>query len=255
MHYGAPSVGVAFGTNESQVGDFIIRPTNVTALNTTASGRTGVGGTALTQGTGNDQQRLSYFTPRFAGFQVGLSFTPNVNQEDTVAYTDKAAQRANSMHGSVNYTNNFNGVQLNGSLGASQYGKVSNAAATSPLSKGVTDLSAGLQVGAAGFMVGGGYRKVSADLGAENGSAMSIGVSYTTGPLSVGASYAASVVDGTAAAGDDKATQILIAAAYSIGPGVDLIGALFNMKYEDEGNAAANQNSGTGAAVGIHLRF
>jgi len=255
MHYGAPSVGVAFGTNESQVGDFIIRPTNVTALNTTASGRTGVGGTALTQGTGNDQQRLSYFTPRFAGFQVGLSFTPNVNQEDTVTYTDKAAQRANSMHGSVNYTNNFNGVQLNGSLGASQYGKVSNAAATSPLSKGVTDLSAGLQVGAAGFMVGGGYRKVSADLGAENGSAMSIGVSYTTGPLSVGASYAASVVDGTAAAGDDKATQILIAAAYSIGPGVDLIGALFNMKYEDEGNAAANQNSGTGAAVGIHLRF
>jgi hypothetical protein len=255
MHYGAPGVGVAFGTNESQVGDFILRPTAVTALNTTASGRTAVGGTALTHGTGNDQQRLSYFTPRFAGFQVGLSFTPNVNQEDSGAYTDKNAQRANAMHGSINYTNNFNGVQLNGSLGASQYGKVSSAAATSPLSKGVTDLSAGLQVGAAGFMVGGGYRKLSADLGAENGSAMSIGVSYTTGPLSVGGSYAVSSVDGAATAGDDKVTQILFAASYSMGPGVDLIAALFHAKYEDEGTAAANQNSGTGGAIGLHLRF
>ena len=256
MHYGAPGVGVSFGTNESQVGTFILRPTNVTVLNTTASGRTsGGGGTALTHGTGNDQQRLSYFTPRFAGFQVGLSFTPNLDREDSNGYTDRNAQRANAVHGSINYTNNFSGVQLNGSLGASQYGKVSSAAATSPLSKGVTDLSAGLQVGAAGFMVGGGYRKLSADLGAENGSAMSIGVSYTTGPLSVGASYLSSEVDGAAAAGKDKYGQILFAAAYSIGPGVDLIGALFHAKYDDEGNATANENSGTGGALGIHLRF
>ena len=189
MHYGAPGVGVAFGTNESQVTDFILRPTAVTALHTTASGRTAAGGgTALTHGTGNDQQRLSYFTPRFAGVQVGLSFTPNVNQEDSTTYTDRNAQRANAVHGSINYSNNFSGVQINGSLGASSYPKVNNgsglAPATSPLSKSVKDYSAGLQIGASGFMVGGGYRKLDADLGAENGSVWALGASYTTGPLS-----------------------------------------------------------------------
>jgi outer membrane protein OmpU len=260
MHYGAPGVGVAFGTNESQVTDFILRPAAVTALHTTASGRTAAGGgTALTHGTGNDQQRLSYFTPRFAGVQVGLSFTPNVNQEDSTTYTDRNAQRANAVHGSINYSNNFSGVQINGSLGASSYPKVNNgsglAPATSPLSKSVKDYSAGLQIGASGFMVGGGYRKLDADLGAENGSVWALGASYTTGPLSVGASYLSSEVDGAAAAGKDKFGQVLFAAAYSIGPGVDLIGALFHAKYDDEGNATVNENSGTGGALGIHLRF
>jgi predicted porin len=119
----------------------------------------------------------------------------------------------------------------------------------------IKDYSVGAQVGASGIMVGGGYRKVDIDGAAENGDAMGIGASYTSGPFSVGLSYLTSKVDGGAAAGDDKYKQILFSAAYSIGPGVDLIGALFNAKYEDEGGAVANENSGTGGAVGIHLRF
>jgi predicted porin len=86
---------------------------------------------------------------------------------------------------------------------------------------------------------------------------MGIGAAYTSGPFSVGLSYLTSKVDGQnlTVAGDDKYKQILFSAAYSIGPGVDVIGALFNAKYESEDNLAVNQNSGTGGAVGLHLRF
>jgi len=256
MHYSIPGAGVAYGANESQVGDFILRPTAVTTLNTLSSGRTaGGGGTAMTWGTGNDQQRVTYFTPRMAGFQVGVSFTPNVDKEDTSTLTDKNAQRANAMHGAINYVNNLGGVQLNASAGMSYYPSIDGAAANTVKGTDIKDYAIGAQVGASGIMVGGGYRKVDIDGAAENGDAMGIGASYTSGPLSVGLSYLTSKVDGGAAAGNDKYKQILFSAAYSIGPGVDLIGALFNAKYEDEGGAVANENSGTGGAVGIHLRF
>jgi len=257
MNYSIPGAGVAFGANESQVGDFILRPNNVTTIHTLASGRTANGGTGLTHGTGNDQQRVTYFTPRMAGFQVGVSFTPNLDREDSVAFTDKSVQRANAFHGAVNFTNNFNGVQVNASAGASMYPSVDGVAAAAALGNEVKDYSVGAQIGMSGLMVGGGYRKIDADRAAENGTAMGIGAAYTSGPFSVGLSYLTSKVDGAnlAVAGDDKYKQILFSAAYSIGPGVDLIGALFNAKYESEDNLAVNQNSGTGGAVGLHLRF
>jgi hypothetical protein len=263
MNYSIPGAGVAFGANESQVGDFILRPTNVTTIHTLASGRNANGANsaatnhALTYGTGNDQQRVTYFTPRMAGFQVGVSFTPNLDREDSVAYTDKSLQRANAIHGAVNFTNNFSGVQVNASLGASMYPSVDGAAATTAAGNEVKDYSVGAQIGMSGLMVGGGYRKIDADRAAENGTAYGLGAAYTSGPFSVGLSYLTSKVDGQnlTAAGDDKYKQILFSAAYSIGPGVDLIGALFNAKYESEDNLAVNQNSGTGGAVGLHLRF
>jgi hypothetical protein len=257
MNYSIPGAGVAFGANESQVGDFILRPTNVTTIHTLASGRTANGGNGLSHGTGNDQQRLTYFTPRMAGFQVGVSFTPNLDREDSVAFTDKSVQRANAIHGAVDFTNNFSGVQVNASLGASMYPSVDGAAATTALGNEVKDYSVGAQIGMSGLMVGGGYRKIDADRAAENGTAYGIGAAYTSGPLSVGLSYLTSEVDGAnlTARGDDKYKQILFSAAYSIGPGVDVIGALFNAKYESEDNLAVNQNSGTGGAVGLHLRF
>jgi len=40
-----------------------------------------------------------------------------------------------------------------------------------------------------------------------------------------------------------------------MGPGVDLVGSIFNVKYTDEGSAATNNNSGGGAVVGIRLMF
>jgi len=257
MNYSIPGAGVAFGANESQVGDLILRPANVTTIHTLASGRTANGGAALNGALGNDQQRLTYFTPRMAGFQVGVSFTPNTDREDSVAYTDKSQNRANALHGAINFTNNFSGVQVNASLGASMYPSVDGVAANLPNGNEVKDYSVGAQIGMSGLMVGGGYRKIDADRAPENGTAYGVGAAYTSGPLSVGLSYLTSEVDGAnlTARGDDKYKQILFSAAYSIGPGVDVIGALFNAKYESEDNLAVNQNSGTGGAVGLHLRF
>jgi predicted porin len=256
MHMGTPAAGRAYGTNGSSAQGWIYRPVNVTVISDPASPGCAVsGGTAAMGAAGCDAQRVTYFTPRFAGFQFGVSYTPNTSREDANNFDDDRASRTNGMHGSANYMNNFGGVTLNASAGISTYGKIDNAVANTANNSDVKDYALGLQVGASGFLVGASYRNVDVDRAVENGDGWSVGATYTTGPLSVGLSYLKSETDGTAAAGKDKLTQVLFSANYQIGPGVDLIGSIFNIKWEDEGSAKADNNKGTGVIGGFRLTF
>lgn len=256
MHYSIPGVmgGRAYSPNGSSAQGWILRPTNVTTINDLASGQTAPGGSAL-PATGNDQQRLTYFTPRFFGFQGGVSYTPNVNLEDLNGFADKQDNRTNAWHGSVNFVNNIAGFQVNASVGMSYYPKISNATAGTVGAESVKDISAGLQLGFGGFLVGGGYRNIDNKFAAEDGYAWGLGGTWTGGPVSIGASYLTSKVEGAAGGRDDKFRQILLSAGYTMGPGVDLIGSVFHIKYTDEGGASANNNSGVGLVTGIRLTF
>lgn len=256
MHYSIPGVGRSYGANGSGATNWIVRPTNVTVIGDLASGQTASGGNAL-PGTGNDQQRVTYFTPRFFGFQGGLSYTPNVHLEDSNGFGDKLDNRTNAWHPSINFTNNFSGIQVNASVGLSYYPKISGAAAGTVGAESIKDWSAGLQLGFGGFLVGGGYRNFDNKRAAEDGYAWGLGVTWTGGPFAIGASYLTSKAEGSSVgvAADDKFRQILLSAGYTMGPGVDLIGAVFHIKYTDEGGANADKNSGVGAMTGIRLTF
>jgi len=267
MNYSAPNVSAAsthgFGNQESSLPNWVQRPTNVVILDTTASGKgSGGGGNALPTG-GNDQQRVTYYTPRFSGFQAGVSFTPSVNTstsattsyEDLMGPVDKTRARTNVWSGAVNYTNTFSGIVVNASAGMTFYPSLSNAT-TSPNNNRIVDTSYGLQLGFGQFLVGGGYRKLDAEGATEDGSAWGAGVTWTSGPVSVGVNYMESKVEGTTnVAGTDKFKQGMLVGSYNLGPGIDLIGALFNVKYQDETSTPANNNSGGGAAAGVVLRF
>jgi len=267
MNYSAPNVSAAsthgFGNQESSLPNWVQRPTNVVILDTTASGKgSGGGGNVLPTG-GNDQQRVTYYTPRFSGFQAGVSFTPTVNTsasattsyEDLMGPVDKTRARTNVWSGAVNYTNTFSGIVVNASAGMTFYPSLSNAT-TSPNNNRIVDTSYGLQLGFGQFLVGGGYRKLDAEGATEDGSAWGAGVTWTSGPVSVGVNYMESKVEGTVAtAGQDKFKQGMLVGSYNLGPGIDLIGALFNVKYQDETSTPANNNSGGGAAAGVVLRF
>ncbi|MBL8702190.1 MAG: porin [Alphaproteobacteria bacterium] len=265
MNYSIPGVGKAYGAQESSAQSWILRPTAVTFLDTMQSGKGHGGGGNVLPGGGNDQQRVTYYTPRFWGFGAGVSYTPNVGGstgfvsggsfEDNNGFVDKAANRHNAFSGSVNFTNNFSGVQVNASAGITWYPKITNAA-TAPNNDRVVDWSVGGQLGYMGFMVGAGYRNLDVKNGAEDGYNWGVGASYVTGPFAVGLSYMTSNVEGTTTnSKNDKFHQILLSGAYTMGPGVDLIGALFHISFKDEGGATANKNSGVGAITGVRLSF
>lgn len=258
MNYSIPGVGKSYGALESAATGWIVRPSAVTILDTVQSGKASGGGGNAFPSTGNDQQRITYFTPRFFGFQGGLSYTPNVNAEDLNGFADNnGVNRANAWHGAVNFTNNFGGFQLNAMVGMSYYPKAKLAAAASVGDESIKDISAGLQVGFGGFLVGGGYRNLDNKRAAEDGYAWGLGATWTGGPFAIGANYLTSKVEGSAVgvAADDKFRQIMLSAAYTMGPGVDLIGSVFHLKYTDEGGSNANKNSGVGVVTGIRLSF
>jgi predicted porin len=266
MHYGAPGAGKAYGPLESAAVDWINRPNNVSIISTTA-GRLnrdspitdGAFTTGGFTGVGDDQNRVTYYTPRFFGFQAGISFTPG-NIEDASANTgpvDKVQNRAYAWHGAVNYTNTFGAFMVAGSAGISYWPSVSDQPSTSALSDSIVDYSFGLNLGFAGFVVGGAYRRYDAgDLNINDGNAWNLGVTYTTGPFAVGLSYHQSETEGTTTiGGEDKFKQLLGSAAYTLGPGVDLIGSIFYIEYDDETSDAANNNEGIGVVGGLRLSF
>jgi hypothetical protein len=243
-------------------GSFVINPTAVTFLDTTQGGKRAINGTAApggtATGTGEDQQKINYYTPRVGGIQVGATFLPNYQTEDASGFADRSNARTNAYSFAINHVNNFSGVQLNGSASYTVYPKVKGAASSAAAGNDIKDMSIGGQLGAAGFLVGLGYRNVDAKNAAENGSVYGVGVNYTTGPMILHASYIKSKVDGgnLGANGDDTYEHWILSANYDIGPGVALIGSVFWAEFKDDATITANNNNkGAGALAGISLMF
>jgi outer membrane protein OmpU len=244
MNYGAPAPGATSQWGANEFGSaWVHQPANVVFNSTTAPIQAG------------DSQRLTYFTPRFSGFQLGVSYTPNAT-EDFNGYVDTRAARANGWSPSVNYVNTIAGIRVAASAGMAYYPELDGAAANTANGNSVRDYSAGLQLGMGAFTVGGGYRVIDAPLSTADGTVYSVGAGYQAGPIALTLSYLQSNANGTVGqTGDDVVKQTILGAAYTMGPGVDLIGAIINQSYKDETGLAVNQNSGSAGIVGLRLFF
>lgn len=245
-HVSVPGIGKAYTVEQSTANDWVYAPVNVS---TSASSRTST--------TNSDNNVVSYYTPRFAGLQVGASFTPSAHQ-DADRIGDQNVQRTNIFSLGGNFTRAFGSVNLEASLGWEHSPSLDGAANPSGTAGGdeIDEYTAGLRVGFAGFVVGGGYKITDSGVNTGDGDIWSVGVSYTFGPATVGVQYLADEVQGSAAAGDDKHKLFLLGANYTLGPGVDLFANYFHNKWQDEASsAAADNNTGSAVITGVRLTF
>src|SRR3546814_18843321 len=72
MHYAAPDVG--FGLNDSDIADWVINPSGGDADSAFESTYLYIGDDKAT--------KITYFTPRLAGFQLGASFVPEYERDN-----------------------------------------------------------------------------------------------------------------------------------------------------------------------------
>ena len=157
MHYSAPTAIAGHGVDSPNFFHASQPGTNVLASNYTFLNTTG------------DANKLTYFTPRFSGFQLGLSYTPSLaggtggssnsygnlpNNNGGVDPADPSRQEKIVEIG-ANYVNSFGGVDvaiavgyLTGQQEADRAGSDDQEAFT-----------VGAQLGYAGFTFGGGYQK------------------------------------------------------------------------------------------------
>lgn len=223
----------------------------------------------------NDSEKLTYFTPRIAGFQFGISYTPDNCEEATTggvgvgcggSYAgfqpdNTAGQWSEIVEIGANYVNKFGdvGVAVSGGYGHGNL-EANNAGATL---EDRTLWSAGAQFSYQGFTLGGSY--LHDDGGARGTNATddstqwNVGLRYAWGPWGVGIAYANAQTDNNAiggvGGGDDEIDVTEVGGSYNLGPGISLEGGVQFWDVKDNLNAAGAENNATIFFVGTVLSF
>ncbi len=185
----------------------------------------------------NDAQRFTYFTPRFAGFQLGVSYARDALQ-DTNLQIDRDNPPAGNVGGGnqisdifdigANYVNSFGDIDV---AVSGRWGTANGEGATTD---DPTIWSAGLNLGYAGFTIGGSYAEQSG-AGLVNGESWDAGVSYETGPWGFSFTYFhGENVDNENPGTDEENDQYLLGAAYTVAKGVKLNGYLGYMEFDED---------------------
>ena len=214
-----------------------------------------------------DDNKISYFTPRLAGFQLGASFTPDAGANDPIANgfgvspTNSAVE--NVFEIAANYAGDFGGA----SVGVDVFyvtGDAAGVGADDPEEKGV-----GASLGWGGFTLGGAYTQAdnlaagaqgigsvqnisNAATRGNQADTWTVGLAYGTGPWTVGAAYFDSTTENTAGVNLGENSFIQVGGGYSLGAGVDV--GLDVQLIEDQIGAAPAVDS-TSAGVVLAISF
>jgi len=258
MHYGAPNVGWFGAADGGDVNGYL--------------GLTGIPNFGRSPAWGGAANRISYYTPRFSGFQVGASYAHDDGQNKN---SPNASDYIDLFDVGANYVNSFgafdiaiggvysqaSGITNNGqngtfrgigqeneqeySLGNLPANAIIVTPATAPSNTQDADMyGGGITLGYAGFVLGGNYTKQ--DLGAgDDRDYYDVGVAYTTGPWGVSFQYAHS--EQGSADGD----HFLGAATYEVSKGV-VAGVYAGYGEGDAGDGSAEVDGflvGTGFAL------
>lgn len=183
-----------------------------------------------------DASKITYFSPRFSGFQLGVSHTPDAGYYGRNRDTDNDGNVEKIWDLGVNYVGKFDdvGVSLAALYQTGERETATGAAATEDLSI----WQVGALVSFSGLSVGADYRDNGENAaGADAGTWWSVGAGYSTGPWGIDAHYALGEVD--VAGGENSYTRYGIGASYAVAPGWRLTG---DIEYVDREKAAGQDN-------------
>ena len=233
----------------------------------------------------NDDQGIHYYSPRFNGFQVALSYRPAVSTITSAGSggaNNYAADRAidtntdytDAVDGAVHYTGDMGGVDVTALIGF--------ATAAAPGSANVSDyeqVGGGFRISSQGFSVGGMVADVSngfcvdmdtadMDTGRVNavcsdpedrssaGTVYTFGASYSSGPWGVSTQiHSGEVEDSIGIAGSSELDVWSVGASYALGPGLRMIASYQDAELSNEDGIAASGNSGNSFSLGIAAGF
>jgi len=206
--------------------------------------------------TTSDDTKATYFTPRFSGFQLGASLTPDtgiVSGTGGLLDTDNDGDYENVVSLGANYVGKFDEVGVGLSI-VGQFGDDEDAAGAE--GEDLSIWGVGGKVNFAGFSLGAHYSDfgetgitvANARAGADAGSVWSVGVGYQAGPWGVSAWYTDHEKDNanTSPAGalNTELTRIGFGAGYTVAPGWLLRADLEFMSHDNISNG-----TGTGTVT------
>lgn len=194
-----------------------------------------------------ETDRLTYLTPKFNGFQAGLSYAP---QNEATAVYGGVAPIASTVfedlwEASLRWDGEFNGFGI--SFGAGYASADNNTAASD-----TSSWDAGLNIAFNAFSVGAAYLDQS-DFGGVAGADATtwvFGAAWDNGPYHAGVSYLNQ--DNDAATGFVDAERITVGGGYTFGPGMTFRGAV---AFGNTGTVGTGDNDFTQVTLGTDIQF
>jgi len=256
MHYAPSEFGISMNSGDQS--SWVATITNAAGASISKSGhfRTPLGSTYIEPLAQNDSEKLTYYTPRIEGFQLGISYAPDTSQ-DANAQPNRDTRNTDTLMAGLNFNKTFGSTNFKASLG---YGTVLDGIAGTNTE--ASAFNAGLGLGFGGLGVGISYASFD-DSGAVDGSGLNAGINYSSGPWGVSLTYFHGEKDGTTVAGvttnDTEADTVMLSAKYALGPGITAAGTIGHTKYQSDDTALAGtdaaQVEGTYVVVGMKVSF
>jgi hypothetical protein len=256
LNYGATSVkAVAEGTYNNGTGSLV----NYNFGTPAGGAAPAAPGTApqLTQFVDSgDATKLTYYTPRFAGFRVGVSHAPDGDADDDGASRTVTTGGSNNnlafsstdwWEGGIEYVNSFNGFDIAASV----------TGATGNYSSGDGNIyawSPGFVIGYAGFEFGAGASFGELPFG-EDAEFYDVGIGYNTGPWSVSLTGAYGERDNNVTGAnqtDPEFYEINTGVSYALGGGASVFASGATGEIE---NRTGNSNDYVSLLSGVAVSF
>lgn len=198
-----------------------------------------------------DSTKITYFTPRFSGFQGGVSLTPDSGSNGAdFGEVDNNGSWQNAYSLGLNYVGKFDDVGIGASI------TYVGAESETPTNEDMEVLSVGAKVDFAGFTVGANWHDMNettltnaaAAAGADTGTMWAVAAGYSSGPWGVGAWYS----DGSRDASSTVETTMKrfgIGGNYAVAPGWKVFLDYVNSEHENIKGVAGSNNDSQGFAI------
>jgi hypothetical protein len=255
MHYAPSDFGIGMNSGDNTVWNKPVSDAEGDSINMGSHYRSPFGATYIEPDAVNDSAKISYFTPRVSGFQLGLSYAPDGNQDSNGLPNRDAANTDYIMVG-ANFVQKMGGMSVGISGG---YGTVTDAAAGGVEPEAT---SFGIKLGMGGVSAGVSYANFS-DHGNKDQEGINAGVAYSSGPMGVSLAYYHGEKDGnngSAATLDGQAERdvIHLSAKYAMGPGVTFAGTLGHAVYSSDDadiDNSVDESASTYVVMGLKVGF
>jgi hypothetical protein len=255
MHYAPSDFGIGMNSGDNTAWNKPVSDAEGDSINMGSHYRSPFGATYIEPDAVNDSAKISYFTPRKMGFQLGVSYAPDANQDSNGLPNRDAANTDYIMVG-LNFKQKMGAMSVGISGG---YGTVTDAAVGSDEPEAT---SFGIKLGMGGASAGVSYANFS-DSGSKNAEGINAGVAYSQGKMGLSLAYYHGEKDGnngsaTTLDGQAERDVIHLSGKYALGPGVTLAGTLGHAVYSSDDadiDNSVNESASTYVVMGLKVGF
>lgn len=257
----------SWATNAGQnltfdVGDFVTRPYGAkfnAALND-----------PRLRSTDDDSDKISYYTPRFAGLQLGASYIPNVSQDQNGSQASTDTLYNNGVALGINFDRKFDQVGIGLAAGYLHLQPPAGAAAGTHAANDGKAFTVAARVDFGPVRVAGGFKRniniVESNTTSLDGSIFDIGARLTMGPNRFSLTYSSGDAKGDLTTANDRKEQAaMLSYGRTLGPGVTWSLNLLWGHFSGDPTAAqvaanpagstATRSSGVGLSTALRLNF